>query len=451
MRRVLAIELRRSAAPETALILMVIGVVTLFFADGVEFSSGWIQLAMSQRLYLALLWPLALAAGAWQSRREHRSKVEELFASTSRSRALRTAPTLAALAVAVTCGYLVEGIVGAGWIAGTARYLPVSAFVVTAVGVLALITAVWLGLAAGRLLPWPAAAPALGVAGLALLLLLPAATRPRGWLALVFSPIYEMNLPGPWTTVPGRASLSQTIWLTALAVTAVLLVVSGDWRLRLAALAPLVLGAAVAITIMPRDSRYVTDAIDPVAQQLVCAEGAPPVCLSRAHSGLFPEVTSGARQGLAVLAKLPGAPTQVHEDTTSYPHPSPAWRDDVVLLTVATGPNGHLAKGTDVRADVVAGAFASPPSCTEKFAGPAQRLAAASWLLGSKPTGTAEHGFEPAAGAEETIPDPVAEAVTMWEALRKLAPADAQARVVALRTAALSCTVDDTILAPGAP
>lgn len=451
MKRVLAIELRRSAAPETALILLVIGVVTLFFAEGIAFSAGWMQLAISQRLYLALLWPLAVAAGAWQSRRERRSKVDELFASTSRPRALRTAPTLAAMAIAVTCGYLAEGIVGAAWIAGTARYLPASALFVTAVGVLAVIAAVWLGLAAGRLLPWPVVAPALGVAALALLLLIPGATHPRGWLALVFSPIYEMNMPGPWTTVPGRASLSQAIWLAALAVTAVLLVVSGNWRLRAAALVPLVLGAVLAITVMPRDNRYVTEAIDPVAQRLVCAEDTPAVCLSRAHSGLLPEVTSGARQGLAVLAKLPGAPTQVHEDTTYYPHPSPAWRDDVVLLTVETGPNGHLAKGTDVRAEVVAGAFASPQSCEGKSAGPVQRLAAASWLLGSKPVATPAHDSEPLAEAVKTDPQSVAEAVKMWQALQRLAPADAQARVVALRKAALSCTVDDTMLSAGAP
>src|SRR3712207_7825447 len=51
------------------------------------------------------------------------------------------------------------------------------------------------------------------------ILLIPGATRPRGWLALVFSPIYEMNMPDAFQTVPGRASASQAVWLAALALT----------------------------------------------------------------------------------------------------------------------------------------------------------------------------------------------------------------------------------------
>ena len=82
-------------------------------------------------------------------------------ASTPRPRGHRTVPTLAAMAVAVVCGYLAMGAAGGLWIIGTAEYLPVQVFVVTAVGVLALIAAVWLGLAVGRLLPSPATAPAL--------------------------------------------------------------------------------------------------------------------------------------------------------------------------------------------------------------------------------------------------------------------------------------------------
>jgi hypothetical protein len=165
MTHVLGIELRRSAALGTAAVLLVIGVVALFFANGVEFEAGWMQLAMSQRLYLVLLWPLALAAGAWQASRESRSKVEELFATTPRPRAQRTVPTLGAMALAVVCGYLAMGIVGGLWIIGTARYFPMTVLVVTAVGVLALIGAVWLGQAIGRLLPWLVTAPALGVDG----------------------------------------------------------------------------------------------------------------------------------------------------------------------------------------------------------------------------------------------------------------------------------------------
>ena len=433
MSRVFGIELRRSVALGSALILMAAGTLLLFFPDPSAFTTGWMQLAMTQRLYLAVLWPLALAAGAWQARREHRSNVAELFASTPRPPAHRTVPTLGATAVAVIGGYVAMGVAGGLWIAGTARYLPASVFAVLAVGLLALVAAVWLGLAVGRLLPSPATAPALGVAGLGLLLLIPGATRPYGWLALVFSPIYEMNMPDAYTTVPGRASVAQAIWLAALAVTAVLLFAAGDWRVRVAALLPVVLGGALAIAVMPRDSRYVTDAVDPVARELVCAHDDPRVCVSRVHSGLLTEVTAPAREALAVLAGLPSAPTQVHEDTTTYlPAVYPPWREDVVLLRVDAGPDGHLTDRGGVLAEAVSGAFASRPDC-EHVAGPEVKLAAAYWLIGREPVAPGG-GYDPAT---------VTSAVALWQGLRHLPGAEAKARVVALRQAALSCTVED--------
>ncbi|MFI7542262.1 hypothetical protein [Actinoplanes sp. NPDC049599] len=440
MSRVFGIELRRSAALGTALLLLVIGVVVLYFAEGIEFADGWMQLAMAQRLYLAVLWPLALAAGAWQARREHRSNVSELFASTPRPRAQRAAPTLAAMALAVVSGYLAMGLAGGAWIVDTAEYLPVPVLAVTAVGLLALIAGAWLGLAIGRLVPSRLTAPALGVAGLGLLLVLPGATRPRGWLALVFSPIYEMNMPGAYATVPGRASAAQAIWLAALAGTAVLLAVSGGWRLRVASLLPVVAGAALAIAVMPHQQRYVTDAVDPVAQQLVCTDDLPRVCVSRVHSGLLGEVTPRAREGLAVLAKLPGAPAEVHEDTTTYfPDRYPAWREDVVLLRVEAGQDGHLEEKSAVLTEVVSGAFASPPGC-ERSVGVVESLAAASWLTGRAP-------------APGRIYDPelVTSAEQVWQSLRQLPGDEAQARVVALRRAAADCAVGDAPLSRSTP
>jgi hypothetical protein len=431
MNRILGIELRRSAALGSALTLLVIGVVLLFFAEGIAFSSGWMQLAMTQRLYLAVLWPLALSAGAWQARREHRSNVTELFASTPRPRVQRGVPTLGAMAIAVVCGYLAMGIAGGLWIIGTARYLPLSIFAVTAVGGLALIAAAWVGLAVGRLLPWLVTAPALGVAGLALLLLIPGATRPRGWLALVFSPIYEMNMPGAYTTVPGRASVSQAVWMAALTVTAAMLFVSSGWRSRVVSVLPVVLGGTLAIMLMPQDSRYVTDAIDPVARELVCADDQPAVCVSRVHSGLLSEVSRPARDALALLTKLPDAPTQVHEDTTTYvPAGYPPWHDDVVLLRVEPGRNGHLDR-TAVLTDVVIGAFTSPPKCG--YSGhPEERLAAAYWLVGRGPVAGGDYD-----------PADVAKAVELWQTLRQLPGDQAKARVVALRRAALTCSAGE--------
>jgi len=444
MSRVLAIELRRSAALGSALGLLVVGVLLLFFAEGIDFATGWMQLAMTQRLYLALLWPLTLAAGAWQGRRDHRSNVGELFASTPRPRGQRTAPTIAAMALAVVCGYLAMGIGGGLWIIGTARYLPVAVFVVTAVGVLALIAAAWLGLAIGRLLPWLVTAPALGVAGLGLLLLLPAATRPRGWLALVFSPIYEMNLPDAYATVPGRVSGSQAIWLAALAVTAAMLFAAGGWRLRVAALLPVVVGAALAVAVMPHQNRIVTDALDPVAMELVCTEDGARVCVSRVHSGLLSEVSPGAREGLAILAKLPDAPTAVHEDTSSYLQKVyPPWRDDVVLIDVEADRDAHLLDKAKVPVRVVEAAFKSAPTC-DSPAGSAEIMAAAGFLMGREPVADAasDPAFEPAR-------EVVDKAGELWRNLGKLPAAEATARVVALRQAALTCSVAEDALSRG--
>jgi hypothetical protein len=437
MSRILGIELRRSAALGTAAILLVIGAVALYFAGGIEFADGWVQLAMSQRLYLVLLWPLALAAGAWQASREQRSRVGELFASTPRPRVKRALPTLGAMATAVVCGYLAMGIAGAVWIIGTARYFPVTVLVITAVGVLALIGGVWLGMAIGRLLPSLVTAPVLGIAGLALLLLIPRATRPHGWLALVFSPIYEMNMPDAYATVPGRASASQALWLAGLAITAVMLLVSSGWRLRIAAVLPVALGAALAIAVMPHQNRYVISAVDPVAQELVCADGEPRVCVSRVHSGLLDEFTPVAREALTVLAKLPGAPTQMHEDTSTFvPDVFPPWRDEVALVRVFVWPNAHLDLTV---ADVVAAAFATPPQCDHP-SDPVQRQAAAAWLTGREPVGSGD--FDPAQ---------VAESVALWKTLSALPADQARARVAALRQAAISCSDDAGLLARSAP
>jgi hypothetical protein len=429
MSRVLGIELRRSAALGSALALLVFGVLLLFFAEGIAFSDGWLQLAMTQRLYLAVLWPLALAAGAWQARREHRSNVEELIASTPRPRVHRTVPTLGAMAVAVVGGYLAMGLAGGLWIIGTAEYFPVSVLLVTAVGCLALIAAVWLGLAVGRLVPSPMTAPALAVAGLALLLFIPFLTRPRGWLALVFSPIYEMNMPGAYADVPGRASAAQALWLGAVAVAAVILFASDGWRIRVAALLPVVVGAALAVAVMPHRNSNVHHAVDPVAMEMVCTDDAPRVCVTRVHSALLAEVTPVAREGLAILAKLPGAPTEVHEDTTTYPDTYPQWRPDVALLRVELGGNGHLADKGNAVVAVVSGAFASPPKC-EKSADLAVRLAAAYWLMDREP--------RPDGSDYDWA---TAEATALWQSLRALPAGEAQARVVALRQAAAGCSV----------
>ena len=444
MSRILRIELRRSAAAGSALSLAVIGSLALYFADGIMFSTGWMQLAMSQRLFLVLLWPLMLAAGAWQARREHRTNVGELFATTPRPLPQRVLPTLAAMAIAAVAGYLVMGLAGAAWIFDTASYLPATVFVIIVIGALSLVAAAWLGLAIGRLLPSPVTAPIAGVAGLGLLLTLPMATRPVRWLGLVLSPMAEMNMPGDYATVPGSVSAAQTSWLVGLAVSAVLLLVSGTWRSRVAAVLPMAASLALAVLVIPHENRLVYDAVDPAARELVCAEGEPQVCLSRTHENLLPEVTAPAREALAALKKLPGAPTQVHEDTYAYPDTYPEFRADTVLLRVAADREGHLANQANVLTDVLTGAFGGPRDC-ENFPSSEDQLAAAHWLMGTEPTAPEPESLgRPDLG--HAFEDVSVEATKVWKQLSALPEDEATARVADLRQAAVECRPAEGLL-----
>jgi hypothetical protein len=421
--RMLSIEIRRSAALGAALILLLVGSALLYLVTEAEWSAGWMQLVMTQRFYLALLWPLALAVGAWQGRREHQSKVLELFASTPRPRIQRTVPTLGAMALTIVVAYLLMGVAGGVSIISTAKYLPAAVVTVTAVGALSLLAAVWLGLAVGRLLPWLVTAPALAVAGLGLLLSIPAATRPRGWLALVFSPIYEMNMPDDYATVPGRISASQAIWLAAIAVAGVMLFASDGRRLRVAALLPIALGAALAVAVMPHQNRLVVDAVDPVAKELVCAPDESRLCVSRVHEGLLPDLVPQAREALTLLAKVPGLPTRVHEDNSTYLPYAPAPRSaDVALVRIKAGETG------DLTAKIVVSALAAPYECQTGPAWP-DTLAAAYWLIGRQPVAA-----EPDADA-----DADADAVVRWQELRALPADQAIARVTAIRAAVVAC------------
>jgi len=436
MNRILGIELRRSAAAGSVLMLLLAGVIMLYVAPR-RWSPGWMPLVMIQREYLVLLWPLSLAVGAWQSRREHRSNVAELFASTARPRAQRMLPTLAALGIAVTCAYLATAAVAVPWIIGTARYLPATAFVVAAVGALAMIAAAWLGLALGRLLPHVVTAPALAVAGIGLLMVLPAAVRHREWLALIFSPMFGMGQYTDYQTVYGRVSAAQAIWLVALAGAGAVLLASDSWRTRVAALLPAILGASLAIMVIPRDDKFVATPIDPVAQEQVCAEGSPRVCVSRVHSGLLPEVVPVARQALAMLAKLPNPPTTAHEDTTTYyPATSPPRQADVVLMQITVDDHGHLTHEADMLREMVAALGANTDGCSGPSPSVPVMRAAGSWLMGR----------EPVTDDSDESAEVNAEAVKLWQGLQNLPEKEAAARVGAVRQAAMACADLDGLL-----
>ncbi|MEV4723618.1 hypothetical protein [Micromonospora humida] len=442
---VMGIELRRSAALGAAVITVVVGVGSLYVATG-RWSTGWMALALAIREYLLLLWPLALAAGAWQGRREHRAKVGELFATTARPRAARMLPVLGTMALTLVVAYLVVTAAGIAWIVNTASYVPLLNFVVvTAVGALSLVAAAWLGLGVGRLLPALVTAPALAVGGVLLVFFSTVSTPER--LAAAISPAHGSGGFHEYQTIDGRVSAALAISMITLAVTGLLLFVADGWRLRTMAVLPVLLGVGVATAILPTDRDVLTWPVDPVARELVCTDEAPTVCVSRVHANVLDTITPRAREGLAALAKLPDAPTVVHEDTRTigYRQEQPAVQDEVVTIEVRIDKRGRLAHPDLVVLDVVR-SLGVPYDYDCQNRNETVERAAAYWLIGREPR--SDVGLVP--GMIEEDPAITTGAKTLWQGLRALPEAEAVARVTAVRDAVRACRDSEGLLSRSA-
>lgn len=376
-RRILGIELRRSAAVGTGLLVLVVGAGLLLTAIA-QITGRWIQLTTVSRSLLMILMPLALAGGAWLGRREPRSRVGELFASTARPRWQRMLPTAGALAITVASAYVLMVAVGAVWVVPTAGYFPISVLGIIAVSLLGMIAAGWLGMSIGRVLPHLVTAPVLAVVAFAVVGLLPdyisvSAYQVQGAdpkagsdgnaiqldpAVLLLNPVNDEFLDD-FETFMGQVTLAQVMWLAALAVTALLLL--GAARRRTAALAtlPAVLGAAVALPFFPLGAYDKAVEVDPQAVELVCDDNGPQVCVTRVHSHMLPDVVGPAREALAMMAaKLPNAPTKAVENQ----QPDPRWYllapdeypperrypgDTLVIAHLTNGPYGGQILGTD--------------------------------------------------------------------------------------------------------
>lgn len=426
---ILGLELRRSAAIGAALLSLVAGIAALYLMPD-RWAVGWMPLVLSSKEYLLLLWPLALAAGAWQGRREHRAKVGELFATTPRSRARRMLPVLVVMGATLGLAYLLVLVAGGVRVAPTASYFPPDVVGIVLVDVFSLVAAAWLGLGLGRLLPALVTAPVLAVAGV-LLVFSTAIMRPM-WMAAVLSPAFGSS---PWysyqTVAPGVTG-ALAVWMGGVAVAGALLLIAKSPRVRAAAVLPVLLAFGLATVIVPRDNDVLLAPVDPVARELVCTDDAPKVCVVRVHANALETLTPLAREGLAALAKLPGAPTEVHEYTRTLGEPVPPVREDVVTINVRID-DGGLALPDAVVLDVVSGlGVGYTPDCPRD---PAVERAAAYHLLGREPVSDVE--LYPEMIWEE--PELNAEAVALWQDLQELPPAEALSRVAAVRTALLGC------------
>lgn len=272
--------------------------------------------------------------------------------------------------------------------------------------------------------------------GFALLMLAPQAL-PDGGFTAAFSPAMGMSMFSDYDTVGGGVSAAQALWMAAVAVAGVVLFAVQNRRFAFAALLPLAIGATVTALVVPTGDAYDRGTLDPVAQELVCTDDTPRVCVSRAHEELLPEVTPKARHALELLTKT--SVVEAHEDTSTFSPPtSPRARADTALMSITVGKRGHLAHPGRLEPTMLTGVFTGPLNCGDNrnFT---VATAAAYWLLDREPTVGPD-------GLEFHDPD----AVKLWKGLEALPRAEAEARVVGVYQAAQKCEDTTDLLSGGA-
>jgi hypothetical protein len=445
--RILGIELRRSNARWMALLLLP---AALFSGEA---GRGLTVLALDQRQALVEVFPLAMGVAAWHARRERRSRMDELLATTARPRWQRVLPGAAALAIGALAACLVSTAVGVGMVVAAGGYRSAVAWPIMAVGGLALVVGVSFGLAVGRWLPFVLIPPLLVVYLAAAVLFGDteaytegpnASFAPPGWL-LLWGDLQVVGTEFDFAAVTAGTHLGQALWAVALATTGLIVFATARLRTRAAAIVPLVLGAAVAVAVLPEryaDAYY----LDPGAAALVCTPDTPRACVMRAHQAALADLRGPAREALAILAaKLPDAPTRVVETTYMDPPPPRADTVYIALQVSGDGRDARSALGTtpDIRWDLLLGA--GTPACADASApgtpGRRQhdiaRFVAAAWLLGQEPPAPADPSDPGLLQRSETLP--------VYQALGELPPAEQRTRVAELREAELACDRRDRL------
>lgn len=456
--RIMTIEVRRTAVPGIALLLLVLGAV--FTLTSIQFFAGrWTQLALYGRGSLLLLIPLALAGGAWLGRRDRRNRVGELFATTVRPRWQRTLPLAVGYAAAMVAVFLLATAIGAIWVVPGAAYFSPTVLGIMAVGMLSMVAASWLGIAAGRAVPRIVTAPVLAVVGFAVVALLPdyisMSALDANWQqarpdpsALLLAPAF----PGGFDdlqTLPVSVSALQAVWLAALAGTGLLLI--GAVRRGTLALAvlPAVLGAAMAVSLLPTGGYYGAAVVDPTAAELVCDDDGPQVCVRKVHAAQLPEIVGPVREVLALAAaKLPNPPVRAQETArlADYAAPNqPAVRRDADTLVFAWP--GYTSSG---KADLSDGYFRTgllqsvwAQECEESGGIPGRVASVSNWMpFLAEAVAVAWLTGEPPQQQDWWNPDDKQQIDAGYQALTAL-PADQQRQLAGqAREAALDCDFD---------
>lgn len=414
---ILRTELRRSTAPVLGIGLVLVSVGLLYGLTGpwgkrtAPWNEQWIGLAQWTRYMALFLTPLVMGVGAWQGLREQRSGVPELFTTTPKTTWRRVLPTVGALAIASTAGYVVLLVIGGVQVAGTASYFHLKWVPVAGVMVLALVALTLLGAAVGRLVPSPVTPPVLAVAALAVQF----ALLQTGWPQML-TPAFDTPDISVFTSVAVPVTLTQTLWFTGIAATGFGLLVASRARSRVFALLPVVLAAAVAAPVLSNVDRVVAD---PDTRVLVCDENGPRVCVTRAHADYLPAIAGPAREALTLLEKLPSPPTSVVELPWEEGARASGGTAPVYF------PMGLPDDPAYIRTNIVVGD--DTPECWTAGWESRSRLTArslvASWLTG-----------EPVPGDDD--------AQRSWQALQALPRAEQAARVAEMRAAVQYCDRD---------
>lgn len=447
--RILRIELRRTNALWLALLLLLFATLTTLGEAG----RGLTVIALDQReLLLGGAFPLALGAAAWQARRDRRSRMDELLATTSRPRWQRVAPAAAALAIGAVAAYLAAIAVHSGLIVAAGGYFSAAALPIIAVGALGLLVPVAFGLAFGRWLPFGLIPPLLIVFFALIILYADTEAYTEGSGApgeggipgsmLLWGSFDVVGTQFDLAAVTARTHLAQGLWMAGLVAAGLIVFAATELRTRAAALVPVVLGAAVTVPLLP--ARY-ADAyyLDPGATALVCTPDTPRVCVLRAHQSTLTDLRDPAREALAVLAaKLPDAPTSVVEIPDRFgPTRPPPKADTIYAVVQLAGDGGELRQAPGIRFDLLVGA--GTPGCANAATTPAEftryeiaRVVAAAWLLDQEPPAP-DDPLDPVLDRTETLP--------VYRALRALPAEEQRARVAALREAELACDGRDRL------
>ncbi|MEU1424951.1 hypothetical protein [Kitasatospora sp. NPDC005751] len=456
--RVMTTEWKRSAAPWAGLVVLGGSLAVFCLIDGIwwrgtaGWTAQWTTMAMWTRYLLALWWPLVVGLGAAYGLRDSRSRMTELLATTPLPSWRRAALPAGATALALAAGFGLPVLVGGVQVAlGRTTYTHLGWLPISLVAALALVAGAVFGMGVARALPSVLTPPALVVGTLLLADIL---LRPNrdGALPTSIAP-NRLALLSPATVEPremlltlsGSVHLGQTLWLLGLLATGFVLLSAVTRRARLLAVVPVVVGAVLALLVLPATPRD-TYVVDEAAAALVC-DG--PVCVTRANRSHLPELAPRGREALRVLHDVlgDGAPTSVREDTRLRALGGERQLSGDVVLVDFDERLFVEATGDELTRALIAEGLA--PNCfphNDREGGgiggvPAQSVAV-SWALRDPVLRPLEEK-----GDDAYALGIWAQADTAWRSLTAAPPAEQRARIAGLRAGAVSCLRYDELSA----